>query len=527
VRASLTWNGRQLTSYSKGDTAISYKYDSNGLRSSKTVNGVTSKYFYVNGNLHYEERSDGTKLYFCYDSNGYLTGIEYNGNNLYTATNRRGDVLAIYKNTGECIARYEYDAWGNVISVIDCDYYDETEDKIIEKDITNDTSSTDIAMVNPIRYRGYYYDTETKLYYLQSRYYNPEVGRFLNADAEISGVGGDVIGNNMFSYCLNNPVNMSDPTGHWPNWSKLISGASLAFSGMVLVAAVATSTCIAPVAAVVFGAVGVAAMVMGTQEVEESFTGYNAVKDKVFNGNETAYNATRDVVSTMTAIGTIYTNSLSVCFVAGTYVLSQLGKIEIQNIKTGDKVWAENPETGQKELKTVVRTFENESSDLVHVFVNGEEIITTPTHPFYVPEKGWTDAIKLRAGDILVLRNGDYVIIEKVQHEILETPIKVYNFEVEDFHTYYVGSSSILVHNADCRPKATSPNQMQKQVERGQAPRSVNNVHKPHVTGQKPHIHFKDGTSLNIDGSVHDKMNGTHILTNDEQIWLFENGWGK
>jgi len=77
VRASLTWNGRQLTSYSKGDTAISYKYDSNGLRSSKTVNGVTSKYFYVNGNLHYEERSDGTKLYFYYDSNGYLTGIEY------------------------------------------------------------------------------------------------------------------------------------------------------------------------------------------------------------------------------------------------------------------------------------------------------------------------------------------------------------------------------------------------------------------------------------------------------------------
>ena len=113
----------------------------------------------------------------------------------------------------------------------------------------------------------------------------------------------------------------------------------------------------------------------------------------------------------------------------------------------GGEVWAGNPETGQKELMTVVRTFENESSELVHIFVNDEEIITTPTHPFYVPQKGWTDAIKLRAGDILVLRNGNYVIIEKVQHEILETPIKVYNFEVEDFHTYYVGSSSILVHN--------------------------------------------------------------------------------
>ena len=85
------------------------------------------------------------------------------------------------------------------------------------------------------------------------------------------------------------------------------------------------------------------------------------------------------------------------------------------------------------------QTFENESDELVHVFVNGEEIITTPSHPFYVPKFGWTSAIKLRAGDILVLSNGEYVVVETVQHEILENPIKVYNFEVEDFHTYFVG----------------------------------------------------------------------------------------
>ncbi len=84
---------------------------------------------------------------------------------------------------------------------------------------------------------------------------------------------------------------------------------------------------------------------------------------------------------------------------------------------------------------------------MVHVFVNGEEIETTPEHPFYVPQKGWTSAIKLRAGDILILQNGSYVIVEKIQHEILEEPIKVYNFVVEDFHTYYVGDSSVLVHN--------------------------------------------------------------------------------
>ena len=110
-------------------------------------------------------------------------------------------------------------------------------------------------------------------------------------------------------------------------------------------------------------------------------------------------------------------------------------------------VWAWDEETGEIALKEVVETYVNETDELVHVFVNGEEIVTTPTHPFYSPVKGWTDAVKLRAGDILVLVNGEYVVVEMIQHEILEVPITVYNFEVTDFHTYYVGKESILVHN--------------------------------------------------------------------------------
>ena len=77
----------------------------------------------------------------------------------------------------------------------------------------------------------------------------------------------------------------------------------------------------------------------------------------------------------------------------------------------------------------------------------GEEIVTTPEHPFYVPKQGWTSAAALRAGDQLVALNGELVIVEQVQHELLETPIKVYNFEVEDFHTYFVGNAPVLVHN--------------------------------------------------------------------------------
>lgn len=98
-------------------------------------------------------------------------------------------------------------------------------------------------------------------------------------------------------------------------------------------------------------------------------------------------------------------------------------------------------------MKRVVETYVNETDELTHVFVDGEEIIATPSHPFYCPTKGWTDASHLRAGDILVLLSGEYVVVEKVQHELLERPVKVYNFQVEDYHTYYV-ASGVLVHNS-------------------------------------------------------------------------------
>ena len=95
----------------------------------------------------------------------------------------------------------------------------------------------------------------------------------------------------------------------------------------------------------------------------------------------------------------------------------------------GDYVWAWDEETGEKSLRRVTETYVNQTSELVHVFVGGEEIITTPTHPFYSPVKGWTEACQLRAGDILVLVNGEYAVVEKVQHEILESSIYVNNFQ--------------------------------------------------------------------------------------------------
>ena len=83
----------------------------------------------------------------------------------------------------------------------------------------------------------------------------------------------------------------------------------------------------------------------------------------------------------------------------------------------------------------------------MHVKTAKDEIVCTREHPFYVPGRGWAAACDLRAGDILVRSNGEYVVVEAIEHELLESPITVYNFEVEDFHTYYVGSARVLVHN--------------------------------------------------------------------------------
>ena len=135
------------------------------------------------------------------------------------------------------------------------------------------------------------------------------------------------------------------------------------------------------------------------------------------------------------------------CFIAGTLVATKSGLVPIEDIQPGDLVWATDEETGETALKEVVQTFRNETEEWVHVKVNGEEITCTPMHPFYSPVKGWTSAVDLRAGDILVMLNGEYVVVEQVQHELLESPETTYNFEVKDFHTYYVGEDQILVHN--------------------------------------------------------------------------------
>ncbi|MBR1863219.1 MAG: hypothetical protein IJ806_03935 [Ruminococcus sp.] len=139
----------------------------------------------------------------------------------------------------------------------------------------------------------------------------------------------------------------------------------------------------------------------------------------------------------------------SYCFVAGTLITTAGGFKPIEEIEVGDEVLSQNERTGEIAYKKVYATSVSETNEFFHIHVNGEEIVATGTHPFYVHKFGWTTARALRAGDVLVLSNGELVTVEWIEHEILEEPLFVYNFEVEDFHTYFVGSCGILVHNGD------------------------------------------------------------------------------
>ena len=184
----LQWDrGRRLIGYGSNG----YTYDSGGIRQSKTVNGITHTYYTEDGTIHKEELSDGNKLIYGYDESG-IASIEYGNTRYYVQKNVQGDVVALVDGNKAVVAKYIYDAWGN--------------HKVLDAAGTENTSDDFIGNINPIRYRGYYYDRETGLFYLTSRYYDPETGRFINAD-DVSYVNPEIInGLNLYAYCGNNPV---------------------------------------------------------------------------------------------------------------------------------------------------------------------------------------------------------------------------------------------------------------------------------------------------------------------------------
>ena len=191
---SFTWkNGRQLATFTQGQTSASYDYNENGIRNKKTVNGVTTTY-QLAGSMIVSENRNGNIIQYYYNEAGSVIGLRYNGNDYFFRRTVNGDIIAILNTSGEVVVTYEYDPWGNILS-------------------TSGSMAATLGANNPFRYRGYYYDTESGLYYLQTRYYDAAVGRFINADG-LTSTGQGLLGNNMYAYCLNNPISYTDPSGN-------------------------------------------------------------------------------------------------------------------------------------------------------------------------------------------------------------------------------------------------------------------------------------------------------------------------
>ena len=208
-----TWSyGRRLTGLSSGSEAFSYSYNADGIRTAKTVNGVKHTYALSGTTILNEEWTEnGVQhlLMYVYDANGSPVGMVYRNSTMAAdateeylfVKNIQGDILYVYSSTGNKLVSYVYDAWGNIISTT-----------------YSNGGGTSAARFNPFTYRGYYRDSETGMYYLNSRYYNPKMGRFINADNQLS--GGDLLGYNLYAYCGNNPVSRVDPTGEaWWHWA--------------------------------------------------------------------------------------------------------------------------------------------------------------------------------------------------------------------------------------------------------------------------------------------------------------------
>ena len=231
TRWNMVWeNGRQLKAAMTGGKKLSFTYKDEGIRTSKTVNGVVHTYRLNGSQIIAEEWTtaddDGTTvehmILFLYDAEGTPVGMQYR-NQTYAPEifdvywfekNLQGDIVAVYDEDGTKLISYTYDAWGNFTTT----YH-------------NGCTASHNANLNPFRYRGYYYDSELEMYYLKSRYYDAVIGRFINADTYVS-TGQGILGNNMFAYCNNNPIYNVDPSGHclecW--WERQLERVKPAFN---------------------------------------------------------------------------------------------------------------------------------------------------------------------------------------------------------------------------------------------------------------------------------------------------------
>ena len=213
---SFVWNkdGSLKSIVFDEDKAINYAYNEKGIRYlKKSSNGDTTRYV-LDGNRVLREVSNNRIIDFLYSTDGLL-GFKINDETYMYEKNILGDIIRIYNNNGNIVGEYVYDSFGNFTIVTDVD---------------------GIATINPFRYRGYYYDNDAGLYYLNYRYYDSDIGRYISPDDASYINPNNVNGLNIYAYCNNDPINCVDPSGHSPEWWQWLLGGLMVVGGVVLCA---------------------------------------------------------------------------------------------------------------------------------------------------------------------------------------------------------------------------------------------------------------------------------------------------
>ena len=292
------------------------------------------------------------------------------------------------------------------------------------------------------------------MYYLQSRYYDPEIGRFINADfpeSMILQADGSILATNLFVYCFNNPVNYADHSGMVVTPANVIGAIVGAGAGALIGVLLASHFNLTGWKRwlVIGGSTALVAIVgwFSGPVIYRAITAITPMLQEAIEKGKLLYNKIATSVSRFLGL-------LPKCFVAGTLIKTQEGERPIEELKIGDMVYAENPETGEKGLKRVTDVYVNESEILIEIEVNKTILKSTPDHPFWVVNEGWLEAEQLIVGDKLKLSTGEIVTISSVKKSFLDAPVKVYNFTVDDWHTYYAGELEVLTHNLNCNDTA-------------------------------------------------------------------------
>lgn len=486
--------GSMLTKVVRRGVTSNYNYNLDGVRCKKTVGSVETKY-YLDGNKILRENGKND-LHYYYGKDG-LIGFALTKNNVSKefvyVYDSQGNVTMVFSknNPSESFARYEYDAFGNCT--------------VRDSNGAVNNSPDFIGNINPFRWKGFYFDEESGLYYANGSYYDPETGLYVDA-APMSTVIDNAFNtrsldrnrpvcNNILELACNpstifNEVDLhADPTydpesklpdwlqrrhqryskyAEWLQWyNDLHWGWKLGLGIAFLLGAVAFTLAsgggalgvLSMLAQVAIGVgVGIAmyslGALFGLNEFSLEGLG-NAALDSFLASSAIAFVSSGvSYIKSISRSGNISTSELkecvNQCFIAGTLIQCEDGFKKIEDIQVGDKVLAYNEETGEQDYKTVLHIFRNESKDWVGITVKDKEIVSTPGHKYYLPlTKQWVSAKDLKVGDNVLLSNGQLDNVQKTRSIHYDTPQTTYNFEVEDFHTYYV-ETGVLVHNQNC-----------------------------------------------------------------------------